>query len=1091
MTSASCVVLFGTTVSINAQTSSFVNWESPHVSPIALSPSGALLAAVNTADNRVELFSVDSLNGSLTPSAAIDVGLDPVSARFRTNTELWVVNHISDSVSVIDTTSGKVVRTIATADEPADVVFATTSELGLIPVEVHAFVSCSQADTIQVFDVDTGALFGEIAIQGEDPRALCVSADGRTVYAAIFESANGTTILAGDSNPPSPSQAVNNPGVNPYWDDPSIPGDERDPLVAAMFPTPTWINPPPNTVFLPGDQTEKQFSPAISAFNPATDQAPNVGLIVRKQGTDWVDDNGVAWTDAFSLPAGSTDLLTPAGRIDGWDLLDHDVAVIDADGFDDSGPDPIWTPTYAGEMLNAVMAIGIRPDSGSDVITVVGTDAINEVRYEPNLNGRFLRVLAGGFAQGSPSATGTSDVNTHLSYPAGPSFTSAPQSVREQSVGDPRAITWINSQRGFVAGMGSNNLIEIEPVGGGGAGDFQRVAAQPVEVGEGPTGLVADASANRLYVMNKFSASITVLDTTVAGAASHVQTVDLFDPTPDAITEGRKFLYDTHEFSGLGYVSCASCHIDGRTDRLAWDLGNPAGVVEPFQGNCVDVTGGCKDFHPMKGPMLTQTLQDIIGKEPHHWRGDRTGIEHFNGAYHELLGADIPVGNVAVLDAVQMQQFEDFLATIYYPPNPYRNLDNSLSSTVSLEGHWTTPKGFPGAPAVPGQDPLGDSGTNTASAIIGRELYTDVPGIALGGRCATCHTIPTGAGRSSVPDGMGGLMANSFPSPNGEEHLLIHRMDSLSNVSFKVPQLRNLYERTGYNHLRDDSVIGFGYSPDGHFSSLEAFVSQFSINLGTLTNASVQDDQETLAAFTAFLLSFAGSESTSGDIATDPIFGTGPLPVGVNSNDSHAAVGYQTTLTGGPLPTGSTAELEAEVFPILERDKMAPVLDLEKYVGLVARGTIAGERRGWAWAEYNVLLAEHMYRSDTASEPLISHADLVLLAQDSTQPDNSLTFTVVPDGTGDRIGIDRDEDGALDYDELHDPCGADWADPASTPRECVADVNQDGQLSPADYHAWILAFNTQQICGCDQNGDGACLPADFNAWLNNFNAGCP
>lgn len=32
------------------------------------------------------------------------VGIDPVSVRFRTNNELWVVNHISDSVSVVDFT---------------------------------------------------------------------------------------------------------------------------------------------------------------------------------------------------------------------------------------------------------------------------------------------------------------------------------------------------------------------------------------------------------------------------------------------------------------------------------------------------------------------------------------------------------------------------------------------------------------------------------------------------------------------------------------------------------------------------------------------------------------------------------------------------------------------------------------------------------------------------------------------------------------------------------------------------------------------------------------------------------------------------
>ena len=47
-----------------------------------------------------------------------------------------------------------------------------------------------------------------------------------------------------------------------------------------------------------------------------------------------------------------------------------------------------------------------------------------------------------------------------------------------------------------------------------------------------------------------------------------------------------------------------------------------------------------EDWHPMKGPMTTQTMIDIIGTEPHHWRGDRDGIEEFSGAFASLLGDD-------------------------------------------------------------------------------------------------------------------------------------------------------------------------------------------------------------------------------------------------------------------------------------------------------------------------------------------------------------------------------------------------------------------------------------------------------------------
>ena len=54
---------------------------------------------------------------------------------------------------------------------------------------------------------------------------------------------------------------------------------------------------------------------------------------------------------------------------------------------------------------------------------------------------------------------------------------------------------------------------------------------------------------------------------------------------------------------------------------------------------------------------------------------------------------------------------------------------------------------------------------------------------------------------------------------------------------------------------------------------------------------------------------------------------------------------------------------------------------------------------------------------------------------------------------------------------------------------CPADANGDGALSPADFNAWVIAFNTN-AAACDQNGDGVCSPSDFNAWVLNFNAGC-
>src|SRR5262245_24263206 len=77
----------------------FINWETPHVSPLALSSDGETLLAVNTPDARVEVF--DTAGDAPRLRASIPVGLDPVSVRLRSETEAWVANRISDSISVV------------------------------------------------------------------------------------------------------------------------------------------------------------------------------------------------------------------------------------------------------------------------------------------------------------------------------------------------------------------------------------------------------------------------------------------------------------------------------------------------------------------------------------------------------------------------------------------------------------------------------------------------------------------------------------------------------------------------------------------------------------------------------------------------------------------------------------------------------------------------------------------------------------------------------------------------------------------------------------------------------------------------------
>src|SRR4051794_36594397 len=127
--------------------SPFTLFESGQVRPLALSPSGKLLFAVNTPDNRLEVFKVGS--SGLVHRASVPVGLEPVAVAAPSDDEAWVVNHLSDSVSVVrvsdDGRGGVVVRTLLVGDEPRDVVFAG-------PGKTRAFITTAHRGQNAPFD---------------------------------------------------------------------------------------------------------------------------------------------------------------------------------------------------------------------------------------------------------------------------------------------------------------------------------------------------------------------------------------------------------------------------------------------------------------------------------------------------------------------------------------------------------------------------------------------------------------------------------------------------------------------------------------------------------------------------------------------------------------------------------------------------------------------------------------------------------------------------------------------------------------------------------------------------------------------------
>lgn len=176
-----------------ATDATFVNFEGKQTAPVRLSPDGTRLFAVNTSDARLSVFDVSNPSNPIL-IAEIPVGLEPVSVHPLNNDEAWVVNEVSDSVSVVSVARGIVTDTLQAKDEPADVMVAAG----------RAFVSCSRNNLIRVFDLATRAELAAIPVLGSNPRALALSPDGSKIYAAFALSGNRTTLIPAALAPPQP-----------------------------------------------------------------------------------------------------------------------------------------------------------------------------------------------------------------------------------------------------------------------------------------------------------------------------------------------------------------------------------------------------------------------------------------------------------------------------------------------------------------------------------------------------------------------------------------------------------------------------------------------------------------------------------------------------------------------------------------------------------------------------------------------------------------------------------------------------------------------------------------------------------------------
>ena len=1021
-----------------AHAADFVAFESGPVRPMALSPDGRMLYAVNTPDNRLEVFTVSDA-GTLEHAAAVPVGLEPVAVAVRDAAEAWVVNHLSDSVSIVDTQAltgtapGEpgvpfVARTLLVGDEPRDIVFArgrafiTTAHRG--QQRTHPSIAdvpgagdpqlhtpgIGRAD-VWVFDAEQpgpgvgGTPLRIVELFGDTPRALAVSPDGNTVYAAVFHSGNQTSVIHEAVMCRGFEDTPRGYFVGATW----APRRGDQPCIAGQIPA-RHATASPNG---PADKTLPMGRP-LPSTGADGEPAPFTAMIVKwhEESGEWRDSRGLNYSNGirFYLP-------------------DRDVFALDAATLEEAA-----SFRHVGTTL---FNMAVNPVNGR--IYVANTDAQNHIRFEgPGVRGGST--VQGNIAQTQITvidpATGSVDrrhLNRHIDY----TVLKASADVRRHSLSTPLELrVSADGATLYVAALGSDRIgvfatadLENDALWDGTGEEFDPTvtSADYLPVTGGPAGLLLDESRNGenglLHVYTHIDRGISVIDPSTGAL---LQTVQLHNPEPPSVLAGRRMLYDAAGTSSNGESSCASCHVFGDTDHLSWNLGNPdaANSVNPqpfptfsdFFLNCdffghypgcefvpwVNGNGDQLAFASMKGPMATQTMRGMSTHGHMHWRGDRaTGyfgtddaqtldeklsFKNFIVGFESLLGLDVELTDAGRPDkppeVVRLEDdvdaFADFMLAVQLPPNPIKPLDNRHSPSARLgEAFFSGPRRSDGT--GPGFDlPYNRNGAEPD-----------------GRNCEGCHTHEPARGFFGA-DGSAG---------HGGEVLIL-----------KVPHLRNLYQKVGMFGLpnrefflpsttdvhQGDQIRGFGFLHDGATDKLFNFLQGAVFDDGATTCADLGVPGS--ASYGGSLGSWFGCDFSDGmDVGIPGDTARQGLVDYLMEFDTDLApiVGQQVTLDA------TNAAAANPRIDLLLRRASTP---FESFIlggavtecDLIVKGVVDGQARGW------VRLSDGSFRDDLGL--VWTEADVRALAAQ----ERPLTYTCAPPGSGVRMGIDRDGDDVPD-----------------------------------------------------------------------------
>ncbi len=318
----------------------------------------------------------------------------------------------------------------------------------------------------------------------------------------------------------------------------------------------------------------------------------------------------------------------------------------------------------------------------------------------------------------------------------------------------------------FVAQMEGNRVAIVDAYS-------RAIRGEITDVGSAPHGLYLDAARKRLFVNNFLSRTVSVHDvatvlTSESSAATFLRSVPTVaqETLSAAALRGKALFYNAADrrMSKDNYMSCASCHADGKDDGMVWDF-------------------------TQRGEGLRRTVS-LLGRQGTghgkvHWSGNFDEIQDFENDIRGAFGGTGFMSN------------EDFAVTSNPLGTPKAGrsaaLDDLAAYLTSLSAHGRSP--------VRNAD-----GSLSVDAVRGKQVFATA-------QCATCHSGIT------MQDGLrhdvGTIQASSGKGNNLP----------LAGVGFDTPTLFGIWANPSFFHNGQaatlQNVFSLGHGGAGSLSAAD------------------------------------------------------------------------------------------------------------------------------------------------------------------------------------------------------------------------------------------------------------------------------